>query len=246
MAEAVDLAATAAEPGTAVLLSPACSSFDCYSGYAARGEDFIRVVRDTRPSDARNARSRCRSDRDRAQPRPPRQALVEARARHATARVPADGRGPRPPIGRRTGLFLALFLSVIALVLLGLVMALSATAAPSLSGTDSAWSLFKSQAMWLGVGLIALLVLLAHRLPPLEAARAHGPRCVAHAPSAHRRSQRRPERQRRPPLARSGIHRVPALGAGQDRLRGLRSRPPVPARPAYGGRPGRLSSPFCC
>lgn len=46
MAEAVDLAATAAEPGTAVLLSPACASFDCYSGYAARGEDFIRVVED--------------------------------------------------------------------------------------------------------------------------------------------------------------------------------------------------------
>ena len=87
-------------------------------------------------------------------------ALVEARARHATARAPADGRGPRPPIGRRTGLFLALFLSVIALVLLGLVMALSATAAPSLSGTNSAWSLFKSQATWLGVGVVALLVLL--------------------------------------------------------------------------------------
>ena len=87
-------------------------------------------------------------------------ALIEARSRHATARVPPDGRGPRPPIGRRTGLFLALFLSVIALVLLGLVMALSATAAPSLSGTDSAWSLFKSQAMWLGVGVVALLVLL--------------------------------------------------------------------------------------
>ena len=45
MAEAVDLAASAAEPGTAVLLSPACASFDCYSGYAARGEDFARVVR---------------------------------------------------------------------------------------------------------------------------------------------------------------------------------------------------------
>jgi len=87
-------------------------------------------------------------------------ALVEARARHATARAPADGRGPRPPIGRRTGLFLALFLSVISLVMLGLVMALSATAAPSLSGTNSAWSLFKSQATWLGVGVVALLVLL--------------------------------------------------------------------------------------
>ena len=89
-----------------------------------------------------------------------RQALVEARARHASARVPPDGRGPKPPIGRRTGLFLVLFLASLSLVLMGLVMALSATAAPSLSGTDSAWSLFKSQAMWLGVGMLALLVLL--------------------------------------------------------------------------------------
>ena len=88
------------------------------------------------------------------------QALVEARARHASARIPPDGRGPKPPIGRRTGLFMVLFLASGSLVLLGLVMALSATAAPSLSGTDSAWSLFKSQAMWLGVGILALLVLL--------------------------------------------------------------------------------------
>ena len=44
MTEAVELAATAAEPGAAVLLSPACASFDGYSGYAARGEDFARVV----------------------------------------------------------------------------------------------------------------------------------------------------------------------------------------------------------
>jgi cell division protein FtsW len=53
-----------------------------------------------------------------------------------------------------------LILALAGLVLLGLVMALSATAAPSLSGTDSAWSLFKSQAMWLGVGAVGVLVLL--------------------------------------------------------------------------------------
>ncbi len=45
MTEAVDLAMTAAEPGSTVLLSPACASFDSYSGYAARGEDFARVVK---------------------------------------------------------------------------------------------------------------------------------------------------------------------------------------------------------
>ena len=44
MTEAVELAATAAEPGASVLLSPACASFDVYSGYAARGEDFARAV----------------------------------------------------------------------------------------------------------------------------------------------------------------------------------------------------------
>lgn len=88
------------------------------------------------------------------------EALHEARRSHPTARVAPSGRGPRPPMGRRTGPFLVLFVAVAALVLLGLVMALSATAAPSLSGTDSAWSLFKSQAMWLGVGTVAILALL--------------------------------------------------------------------------------------
>ena len=46
MGEAVELAASAAEPGSAVLLSPACASFDLYPSYAARGEDFARLVKD--------------------------------------------------------------------------------------------------------------------------------------------------------------------------------------------------------
>jgi len=48
MEDAVLQAYHAAEPGDAVLLSPACSSFDMYSGYAARGEDFSRLVRQLR------------------------------------------------------------------------------------------------------------------------------------------------------------------------------------------------------
>jgi UDP-N-acetylmuramoylalanine--D-glutamate ligase len=44
MAEAVRLAAGFAEPGDTVLLSPACASFDWYSGYGARGDDFAREV----------------------------------------------------------------------------------------------------------------------------------------------------------------------------------------------------------
>jgi UDP-N-acetylmuramoylalanine--D-glutamate ligase len=44
MAEAVRLGADLAQPGDTVLLSPACASFDWYSGYAARGDDFAREV----------------------------------------------------------------------------------------------------------------------------------------------------------------------------------------------------------
>jgi UDP-N-acetylmuramoylalanine--D-glutamate ligase len=53
MGEAVELATSAAEPGSAVLLSPACASFDLYSSYEARGDDFARLVR------ALAHRSRC-------------------------------------------------------------------------------------------------------------------------------------------------------------------------------------------
>jgi UDP-N-acetylmuramoylalanine--D-glutamate ligase len=44
MAHAVQLSARAAQPGDAVVLSPGTSSFDMYSGYAARGDDFRAAV----------------------------------------------------------------------------------------------------------------------------------------------------------------------------------------------------------
>ncbi len=44
MTEAVDAAAKGALPGDSVLLSPACSSFDMYQSYAARGDDFQHAV----------------------------------------------------------------------------------------------------------------------------------------------------------------------------------------------------------
>ncbi|MFQ5557751.1 MAG: putative lipid II flippase FtsW, partial [Acidimicrobiales bacterium] len=84
------------------------------------------------------------------------QARSGARGRHPTSRVLADGRGPNRPAGRRTPLFLVLFLSVSALVMLGVVMVLSASAAASLSDTSSAWSLFRRQALWTAVGAVAM------------------------------------------------------------------------------------------
>lgn len=44
MEEAVERAADLARPGDAVLLSPGCASFDWYGSYAARGDDFARIV----------------------------------------------------------------------------------------------------------------------------------------------------------------------------------------------------------
>lgn len=47
MADAVHTAATLAEPGDVVLLSPGCASFDWYSSYSERGDDFTQLVRST-------------------------------------------------------------------------------------------------------------------------------------------------------------------------------------------------------
>jgi UDP-N-acetylmuramoylalanine--D-glutamate ligase len=46
MREAVERALELAEPGDAVLLSPACSSFDMFKSYAERGDVFANAVRE--------------------------------------------------------------------------------------------------------------------------------------------------------------------------------------------------------
>jgi UDP-N-acetylmuramoylalanine--D-glutamate ligase len=44
MEDAVNQAFSAAKPGDAVLLSPACSSFDMFKSYADRGDRFVSAV----------------------------------------------------------------------------------------------------------------------------------------------------------------------------------------------------------
>lgn len=48
MGEAVRVGAAMAMPGDAVLLSPACSSFDMFRDYKHRGDEFVRAVHDLR------------------------------------------------------------------------------------------------------------------------------------------------------------------------------------------------------
>ena len=102
---------------------------------------------------------------ERRQPR--KQQKAASRGRHPASRVEPDGRGPRRPVGRRTGPFLVLFLSVSALVLLGVVMMLSASAVISINTSDSAWNLFLGQLMWTALGTVVMFVVMRidyHRL----------------------------------------------------------------------------------
>ena len=46
MADAVARPRELARPGDVVVLSPGCASFDWYTGYPARGDDFRRIVAD--------------------------------------------------------------------------------------------------------------------------------------------------------------------------------------------------------
>ncbi len=92
--------------------------------------------------------------------RPRRQQKAAARGRHPAAQVKPGGRGPKRPVGRRTAPFLVLFLAVTALVLLGVVMTLSASAVVSINTSDSAWSLFRRQLIWTALGGFVLLGLM--------------------------------------------------------------------------------------
>jgi cell division protein FtsW len=87
---------------------------------------------------------------------------ASSRRRHPTARS--------APIGRRSGPFILLLVSVIFLSLLGLLMVLSASSISLLDEGQSAWRIFYKQLMWLGLGTVGMVVMLRtdyHRLRPL-------------------------------------------------------------------------------
>ena len=92
--------------------------------------------------------------------RPKRKQRAATKGRHPASSVKADGRGPRRPVGRRTPLFLILLVAVTSLVMLGVVMVLSASAVVSINNSSSAWSLFRRQLLWVGVGSVAMLVMM--------------------------------------------------------------------------------------
>jgi cell division protein FtsW len=64
------------------------------------------------------------------------------------------------PTGHRSSYFIALFIIVMVLSLLGVVMVLSASAASALDATGSSWYTFERHVMWLSVGLVAMFITL--------------------------------------------------------------------------------------
>lgn len=92
------------------------------------------------------------------QPRGRKVQKVASRGRHPASSVAQNGRGPRRFVGATTRVYVVLLLTVMALVLLGTVMVLSASAPESVADTDSAWSLFWHQLRWVGLGLLAMTI----------------------------------------------------------------------------------------
>ncbi|MEO8692266.1 MAG: putative lipid II flippase FtsW [Acidimicrobiales bacterium] len=88
-----------------------------------------------------------------AAPQSPRRVATQPRKRNHL-RVVAR------PTGHRSSYFIALFIIVMVLSLLGVVMVLSASAASALDATGSSWYTFERHVMWLSMGFVAMFITL--------------------------------------------------------------------------------------
>ena len=144
------------QSGDAVLLSPACASFDWYpdGGYPARGDDFRRLVdRAAAGHFARQGRDMSTATIDRSATGAGRQ-LERAAAlrRHPTARTPVRARSAADRRLLRDRAVVAVF------VMLGLVMVLSASSIQQFHQGYSPWRMFNRQAIWAVFGAVALWI----------------------------------------------------------------------------------------
>jgi cell division protein FtsW len=105
----------------------------------------------------RPARVRDQADAP-AELRAPRQTL--GRIGHPRARRRDHLRVVTRPTGHRSSYFIALFIIVMVLSLLGVVMVLSASAATALDATGSSWYTFERHVVWLSIGFVAMFITL--------------------------------------------------------------------------------------
>ena len=136
-----------------------------------------------------------------------------------------------------------LILITLGLVAFGLVMVYQRTSAPAALGNGDPMHYLKRQAIYAVIGLVAMVVLVPHAVPPPARARADARRREPRA--ARGGARRRHVRQRRAPLDRRRPARLPAvrareagdrdLGRGLPRAQGAAEdarRARAPDRPA--------------
>ena len=205
--EAVRAGAALARPGDAVLLSPACSSFDMFRDYKHRGDEFVRAVRALGEGGARREPARTSAAPSACSSRRPSTPSPTPRAR----------RGPVDPV---------LAAVVVALVGFGVVMVYSASAVQATVQYHDPQFFLKRQVAYAVAGLVRALGREPHRLPP--ALQAHLPAARRRrAPAAPVRRRLRALRRRRGALA---LDRPGARAARRDGQGGARHLARVLAR----------------